>query len=89
MLYLSRPNGTHAVFPSERRGAEGYIGAFDVVMLVPGAGYSDGYPDGTFIGNRKSLDEAQDWADTCDLVNAPRPRAPAWRRVLRRLGVGV
>jgi hypothetical protein len=61
MLYLSKPRGTHAVFPTQQDRND-YKGAFDVIRLDPGSDY----PNGSFIGNRETLDEAREWADTCD-----------------------
>lgn len=71
MIYRSRPNGTHGVFPSQKQGQDGYIGAFDIVKLTPETARDDeGYPEGSFIGNRVSLAAARAWADTCDKLNA-------------------
>lgn len=61
MLYLSKPNGTHAVFTG-RRGQ----GTLDIVKLRPGTNYIKGYPNGDFVGERDWWKEACDWADRCD-----------------------
>lgn len=66
MLYLSKPNGTHAVFTSDRS-----QGAYDIVKLTPGQSYiGPRYPSGDFVGTRDFYTEACDWADQCDKVTA-------------------
>lgn len=66
MLYLSKPRGTHGVFYSRRS-----QGALDIVRLVPGTSYTSGYPDCNFVGERDSLAQASEWADTCDEAYNP------------------
>jgi hypothetical protein len=61
MLYLSKPNGTHAVFIGTRS-----QGAYDIFALRPGSEYRGQPPAGDFVGERDHFTEAKAWADSCD-----------------------
>lgn len=65
MIYLSKPNGTHAIFHSRRS-----QGAYAIHKLEPGSEYISGPREGSFVGERDFLKDAKEWADTCDEVNA-------------------
>lgn len=72
MIYLSKPNGTHGVFHSQRS-----YGAFDIVKLRPGTTYVEVYPPGDFVGERDFILEAKGWADVCDETGKGTVPAPA------------
>jgi hypothetical protein len=66
LKYLSKPEGTHGVFPGTRS-----QGGYDIVKLKPGTTYLHGYPKGDFVGERDSFSIACDWADACDGIPNP------------------
>jgi hypothetical protein len=69
MIYLSKPHGTHGVFHSTRS-----QGAYAIHKLEPGYEYIGGPRDGSFVGERDFLKDAESWADICDAANEPRER---------------
>lgn len=88
MIYLSKPQGTHAVFPTQQGRNPDYHGAFDIIRLRPGADYVEGYPNGDFIGNRQTLDEAREWADACEpSVSHHGARMVPFRLTAKRTGM--
>lgn len=82
MIFYLSPNGTHAVFTSQKTPEEGYHGGYDVVQIEPGEFPGGQYPDGAFVGNRKTVEEAIEWANRCDRA----PRMVPFRFSAKRTG---
>lgn len=61
MLYLSKPNGTHAIFPSRMS-----QGAYTIHKLEPGREYMMGPSWESIVGERDFLPAAKKFADEID-----------------------